>query len=97
MLPPVGHRGFCGLIGTSGGEVNAGATAGDGAQKAPGTAAAAPREGCAQARGDADYPALIPSAAFGASSAGAAMSNGGLSEAAACRETLLIRCVVMMR
>src|SRR5580700_8982465 len=28
MLPPVGHRGFCGLIGTSGGEVNAGATEG---------------------------------------------------------------------
>jgi hypothetical protein len=94
MFPPVGHRGFCGLIGTSGGEVNAGATAG---KMAPGSAAAAPREGCAQARGDADYPALIPSAAVEASTAGAAMSIVGLSEAVDCRETLLIRCVVMIR
>jgi hypothetical protein len=97
MLPPVGHRGFCGLIGTSGGEVNAGATTSDGGQKAPGSVAAAPREGCAQARGDADYPALIPSAAVEASTAGAAMSIVGLSEAVDCRETLLIRCAVMIR
>jgi hypothetical protein len=64
---------------------------------APGSAAGAPREDRAQARGDADYPALIPSAAVEASIAGAAMAKGALSEAGDCRETLLIRCVVMIR